>query len=127
MYSTCIEIVLAPRARPPFSASSIALRMWGQTNCMQDQTNTKKVIFHPKMMPRVVIIDPELAVGMPPAILKRIHAAAIAALNSAELLEQYGKVSGVPMPSSPEEFGVFLAQDQAKWSKVIKDAKIKLE
>jgi alcohol dehydrogenase class IV len=34
----------------------------------QESTNTKKVIFHPKMMPKVVICDPELTVGMPPAI-----------------------------------------------------------
>jgi len=34
----------------------------------QEATQTKKVIFHPKMMPKVVIIDPELTVGMPPAI-----------------------------------------------------------
>jgi alcohol dehydrogenase class IV len=31
----------------------------------QAATHTKKVIFHPKMMPRVVICDPELTVGMP--------------------------------------------------------------
>jgi alcohol dehydrogenase len=31
-------------------------------------THTKKVIFHPKMMPRLVICDPELTVGMPPFI-----------------------------------------------------------
>jgi len=34
----------------------------------QEATHTKKVIFHPKMMPRVVICDPELTVGMPPLI-----------------------------------------------------------
>ena len=34
----------------------------------QEATQTKKVIFHPKMMPRIVICDPELTVGMPPAI-----------------------------------------------------------
>jgi alcohol dehydrogenase class IV len=34
----------------------------------QESTHTKKVIFHPKMMPRVVICDPELTVGMPAAI-----------------------------------------------------------
>ena len=34
----------------------------------QEATHTKKVIFHPKMMPRIVICDPELTVGMPPAI-----------------------------------------------------------
>jgi alcohol dehydrogenase class IV len=34
----------------------------------QELTHTKKVIFHPKMMPQVVICDPELTVGMPPAV-----------------------------------------------------------
>ena len=34
----------------------------------QEATHTKKVIFHPRMMPRVVICDPELTVGMPPSI-----------------------------------------------------------
>jgi alcohol dehydrogenase len=33
-----------------------------------EETHTKKVIFHPKMMPRIVICDPELTVGMPPVI-----------------------------------------------------------
>jgi alcohol dehydrogenase class IV len=33
-----------------------------------ERTHTKKVIFHPKMMPKVVIADPKLTVGMPPAI-----------------------------------------------------------
>jgi len=31
-------------------------------------THTKKVIFHPRMMPRVVICDPELTVGLPPKV-----------------------------------------------------------
>ncbi|MBV1703239.1 MAG: iron-containing alcohol dehydrogenase [Hyphomicrobiales bacterium] len=30
------------------------------------QTHTKKVIFHPKMMPAITICDPELTVGLPP-------------------------------------------------------------
>jgi len=32
----------------------------------QEATHTKKVIFHPKMMPVVTICDPELTVGLPP-------------------------------------------------------------
>ena len=66
-------------------------------------------------------------VGMPPAVLKRIHASAIAALNLPEVQEQYGRVSGVPMPSSPEEFAVFLAQDQAKWGAVVRTIGFKAE
>ncbi|MEO4001642.1 iron-containing alcohol dehydrogenase [Mesorhizobium sp. CAU 1732] len=33
-----------------------------------EASHTKKVIFHPKMMPAIVIADPELTVGMPPFI-----------------------------------------------------------
>ncbi|MGR3497037.1 iron-containing alcohol dehydrogenase [Citreimonas sp.] len=34
----------------------------------RSDTNEKKIIFHPKMLPAVVICDPELTVGMPKAI-----------------------------------------------------------
>ena len=30
-----------------------------------EATHTKKVIFHPKLLPAIVIADPELSVGMP--------------------------------------------------------------
>lgn len=33
-----------------------------------EASRTKKVIFHPKMLPAIVIADPELTVGMPPFI-----------------------------------------------------------
>jgi len=32
------------------------------------ETQTKKIIFHPRILPATVICDPELTVGMPPAI-----------------------------------------------------------
>jgi alcohol dehydrogenase class IV len=41
----------------------------GRAGVITDETtHTKKVIFHPQMMPKVTICDPELTVGMPPAI-----------------------------------------------------------
>src|SRR4029079_14572199 len=33
-----------------------------------EKTHTKKIIFHPLMMPKITICDPELTVGMPPVI-----------------------------------------------------------
>ncbi len=33
---------------------------------IDETTHTKKIIFHPRMMPAVVIADPELTVGLPP-------------------------------------------------------------
>ncbi len=35
---------------------------------INEQTHQKKIIFHPKMMPGIVISDPELTVGLPPKI-----------------------------------------------------------
>jgi len=41
----------------------------GRAGVITEETSqTKKVIFHPKMMPTTAICDPELTVGMPPAI-----------------------------------------------------------
>jgi len=41
----------------------------GRAGVITDEaTHTKKVIFHPLMMPRITICDPELTVGMPPAV-----------------------------------------------------------
>jgi len=33
-----------------------------------EATHTKKIIFHPKLLPAIVIADPELTIGMPPFI-----------------------------------------------------------
>src|SRR5690242_13334766 len=35
---------------------------------VNEETHQKKIIFHPQMMPGIVISDPELTVGLPPAI-----------------------------------------------------------
>ena len=41
----------------------------GRAGVITDEaTHTKKIIFHPKMMPRIVIADPELTVGLPPKV-----------------------------------------------------------
>jgi tripartite-type tricarboxylate transporter receptor subunit TctC len=55
----------------------------------------------------------------PQDVLKRIHAAAIAALKSPALVEQYAKVSGIASPGTPQDYAAFLAAEQAKWSKVV--------
>jgi tripartite-type tricarboxylate transporter receptor subunit TctC len=55
----------------------------------------------------------------PADVRKRIHAAATAALRNAALIEQYGKVSGVSSPGTPEDYAAFLATEQAKWSRVV--------
>ena len=59
-------------------------------------------------------------IATPPETLKRIHAAAMAALQSPAVVEQFAKVSGTATPSTPEEYSVFLAAEQAKWGAIIR-------
>ena len=40
----------------------------GRAGVITDEsTHTKKIIFHPRMMPKIAILDPELTIGLPPA------------------------------------------------------------
>jgi tripartite-type tricarboxylate transporter receptor subunit TctC len=56
----------------------------------------------------------------PAPVQKRIHDAAIAALRSPELIEQFARVSGIPAPMSQQEYLVFLGEEQARWGTIIK-------
>src|SRR4051812_31783781 len=58
--------------------------------------------------------------GTPAEVLKRIHIAAIAALRTGALGEQFAKVGGMPFPSTQEEYRAFLADEQARWGKIIR-------
>jgi len=56
----------------------------------------------------------------PPAIQKRVHAAATNALKSHTVMEQFAKVGGVAAPSSPQEYAQYVESEQAKWGKIVK-------
>ena len=59
--------VIAPIVAVPTTAGTGS--EVGRAGVVTDEaTHTKKIIFHPLMMPRVTICDPELTVGMPPHI-----------------------------------------------------------
>jgi tripartite-type tricarboxylate transporter receptor subunit TctC len=55
----------------------------------------------------------------PAQIRERIHAAAVGALRSPALIEQYANVSGVASPGTPQDYAAFLAAEQAKWSRIV--------
>ena len=55
----------------------------------------------------------------PADIQKRVHTAAVNALKSQAVGEQFAKVGGLPSPSTPQEYASFLASEQAKWGKVV--------
>ena len=59
------------------------------------------------------------AAATPPEVQRRIHAAAVAALKSKPVDEQFAKVGGIASPGTPQEYAAFIAAEQAKWSKIV--------
>ena len=55
----------------------------------------------------------------PADVAKRVHDAAVGALRSKQVMEQFEKVGGVAFPSTPAEYRAFLDDEQAKWSRII--------
>jgi len=70
------------------------------------KTHVKKIIFHPKVLPTVVICDPELTVGMPPAITAGTGMDAFA-----HCLEAYSSPNFHPMSQGMALEGMRLVKD----------------
>jgi alcohol dehydrogenase len=73
---------------------------------LDEESRTKKVIFHPKMMPVIVISDPELSVGLPPSITAATGMDALA-----HCLEAYCAPSYHPMAEGIAVEGMRLVKD----------------
>jgi len=65
--------------------------------------------------------------GTPPAVIARLNAAAAKAVQAPEVKERMLRFGGVPVGSTPEEFAEFLRGERAKWSKLIREAKLQLD
>jgi len=63
--------------------------------------------------------------GTPREIVDRLNKAVGVALANPALKAKIVDMGGVPMPMTPAEFGAFLAEETAKWGKVIHAANIK--
>ncbi len=59
------------------------------------------------------------AAATPPEVQRRLHAAAVAALKSKAVDEQFSKVGGIAAPTTPQDYVAFIAAEQAKWSKIV--------
>ena len=60
-----------------------------------------------------------MAAATPADIQRRVHSAAVAALKSKAVEEQFSKVGGIASPGSPQEYAKFIASEQTKWSKIV--------
>jgi len=65
--------------------------------------------------------------GTPKAVISRLHVETAKALALADVRERYAALGTEPVGNSPEEFDRYLRAEMAKWSKVIRQAGVKLE
>jgi tripartite-type tricarboxylate transporter receptor subunit TctC len=65
--------------------------------------------------------------GTPAAVVKRLHAATMAALEQPKVKEILAAVSAVPGMMTPQEFGAFLAKDTREWREVVRASGVKIE
>ena len=65
--------------------------------------------------------------GTPRPILEKLNAEVNKIINAPDVKEAWGKQGAVPMGMSVDEFGKFLREDIAKWSKLVKATGMKVD
>jgi tripartite-type tricarboxylate transporter receptor subunit TctC len=61
------------------------------------------------------------------AIVEKIHADTVAAVNDPTVKSKFDKIAMVPVGSTPEELAAALKAEADRWTPVIKEAKISLD
>jgi tripartite-type tricarboxylate transporter receptor subunit TctC len=65
--------------------------------------------------------------GTPPAIVQRLNAEVLKALNSSEVREKLAVQGAEPLGSTPEEYGTYITRELARWSSVVKSTGVTLD
>ncbi len=68
-----------------------------------------------------------LPAATPREVVTKLHAALIKVLRAKTTRESFARFGAETLESTPEEFARFVREDLAKWTKVVRDAGIKLE
>lgn len=63
----------------------------------------------------------------PPAVVNTVNQALQAALKDPEVVRQLTEQGAEPSPSTPQELADYIQRDTARWAKVIKDRKLKID
>ena len=63
--------------------------------------------------------------GTPRAILSRLQAETVQAINSADVKSVLANSGATPKSSTPDEFTAFMKAELAKWAAVVKEAKVR--
>jgi tripartite-type tricarboxylate transporter receptor subunit TctC len=63
----------------------------------------------------------------PPAIIERLNAEMVKILRTAEARDWFEEQGGEPVGDRPEDFAAFVKAEHAKWGRIIREAKIKVD
>jgi tripartite-type tricarboxylate transporter receptor subunit TctC len=65
--------------------------------------------------------------GTPADIVRRLNAEVVKALGAPDIVESLGKMGLESMPTTPEQYAALIADDLAKWKRLVGQIGIKLE
>jgi len=65
--------------------------------------------------------------GTPRAIIDRLNVELVKILHAPNVLDRLASDGPIPIGNSPQEFADFIKAEQAKWSKVIREAHVRIE
>ena len=65
--------------------------------------------------------------GMPRDVVLALNKALVEGLKSPEAMERFAQIGAETAPGTPEQFGEYMASENQRWAKVIRDAKITID
>ena len=65
--------------------------------------------------------------GTPKEIVAKLHDDIVRVLRQPDVKERFAGEGGDIIADTPEQFGVFIRKEIPKWTKVIKDAAVKVD
>ena len=63
----------------------------------------------------------------PSAIISKLEATLLQIMQTQEIKDHFAAIGAEPLTSTPAEFGRFIASELAKWSRVIREAGVRIE
>ena len=65
--------------------------------------------------------------GTPPEVINRLNAAFTEALRTPETQQRFAQLMAEPVPTTPEQFGQFMARERARYEQVVKCSGAKVD
>ena len=66
-------------------------------------------------------------VGTPAAVINKVHADAVKALQSPDIRKRFSELGMVPVGNTPAEFATAMKEESLRWAKVVRERKLQLD